>query len=107
MNEIRPKRQLFPLADGKFLEVYQNKIDSALPYIIQRVKYSLPIDTVDVEELKKVVSFIRVNVNRDCTAEEVNGLVESIKWLMIDAIDNMKHYEVYPNKGGRDDTTRT
>lgn len=101
------KRYLFPLPDGRFLEVYQNKINNALPYIEKRIAYSLPIETVDVEEIKKVISYIRVNVNRDCTAEEVNGLVESIKRLMLEALDNMTKYERYLSERGTHDKEGT
>lgn len=89
------KRYLFPLPDGRFLEVYQNKITSAIPFIEKRLSYSIPVDCVDVDEVKKVISYIRVNVNRDCTADEVNGIVNSIKKLMLDALEAMPKHERY------------
>ena len=87
------KKYLFPLADGRFLEVKQNKIDNALPYVEKRLAYWLPIECVDKDEIKKVISYIRVNVNRDCTKDEVNGLVASIKNLLLEALDHMQTYE--------------
>ena len=87
------KKYLFPLADGRFLEVKQNKIDNALPYVEKRLSYWLPIECVDKDEIKKVISYIRVNVNRDCTKDEVNGLVASIKNLLLEALDHMQTYE--------------
>lgn len=87
------KKYLFPLADGRFLEVKQNKINNALPYVEKRLAYWLPIECVDKDEIKKVISYIRVNVNRDCTKDEVNGLVASIKNLLFEALDHMTTYE--------------
>lgn len=96
------KRYLFPLPDGRFLEVKQNKIDSALPYINKRFEALLPTYVVDVDEVKNLVNYIRVNVNRDCTKEEVNGLVGQIRGLLLEALDNMEQYEIV--KKGRDAT---
>lgn len=95
------KRYLFPLPDGRFLEVKQNKIDSALPYINKRFEALLPTYVVDVDEVKNLVNYIRVNVNRDCTKEEVNGLVGQIRGLLLEALDNMEQYEIV--KKGRED----
>ena len=88
------KRYLFPLPDGRFLEVKQNKIDSALPYINKRFEELLPTYVVNVDEVKNLVNYIRVNVNRDCTKEEVNGLVGQIRGLLLEALDNMEQYEI-------------
>lgn len=88
------KRYLFPLPDGRFLEVKQNKIDSALPYINKRFEALLPTYVVNVDEVKNLVNYIRVNVNRDCTKEEVNGLVGQIRGLLLEALDNMEQYEI-------------
>ena len=95
------KRYLFPLPDGRFLEVKQNKIDSALPYINKRFEALLPTYVVDVDEVKNVINYVRVHVNRDCTKEEVNGLVEQIRGLMLEALENMTQYEIV--KKGRED----
>lgn len=94
------KRYLFPLPDGRFLEVKQNKIDSALPYINKRFEALLPTYVVDVDEVKNLVNYIRVNVNRDCTKEEVNGIVGQIRGLLLEALDNMEQYEIV--KKGRE-----
>lgn len=94
------KRYLFPLPDGRFLEVKQNKIDSALPYIDKRFEALLPTYVVNVDEVKNLVNYIRVNVNRDCTKEEVNGLIGQIRGLLLEALDNMEQYEIV--KKGRE-----
>lgn len=96
MKKRQPyKKYLFPLANGKFLEVQQRKIQNAMPYIQERIEYYLPIETVDVEDVRDVIRYIRVNVNRPCSAEEVNGLVEQIKALMLDALDHMEKHDRY------------
>lgn len=96
MKKRQPyKKYLFPLANGKFLEVQQRKITNAMPFIQDRIEYYLPIETVDVEDVRDVIRFIRVNVNRSCSAEEVNRLVEQIKALMLDALDNMEKHDRY------------
>ena len=94
------KKYLFPLPDGRFLEVKQNKIDSARPYINKRFEALLPTYVVNVDEVKNLVNYIRVNVNRDCTKEEVNGLVGQIRGLLLEALDNMEQYEIV--KKGRE-----
>lgn len=98
------KRYLFPLPDGRFLEVKQNKIDSALPYINKRFEALLPTYVVNVDEVKNLVNYIRVNVNRDCTKEEVNGLVGQIRGLLLEALDNMEQYEIVKERKGINDT---
>lgn len=62
----------------------------------------MPIETIDVDEIRKVVDYIHVNVNRDCTKEEVTQLVGSIKNLLYDAIDNIPHHERYLYKKNED-----
>ena len=89
------KKYLFPLGDGRFLEVKQSKIDNALPYIERRLEYFLPVECVEKNEIIKVIHYIRVNVNRDCRKEEVNGLVEQIKQLLLDTLDHMTTYELH------------
>lgn len=96
MKKRQPyKKYLFPLANGKFLEVQQRKIQNAMPYIQEKIEYYLPIETVDVEDVRDVIRYIRVNVNRPCSAEEVNGLVKQIKALMLDALDHMEKHDRY------------
>ena len=95
------RRYLFPLFDGKYLEVKDKKVTSALPYIERRIGYFMPIDTIDVGEMLKVISFVRVNPNRACSPEEVVQIVESIKSLLVDAIGHMpKHQRFLNEKGG-------
>ncbi|MBR6507463.1 MAG: hypothetical protein IKT37_07690 [Clostridia bacterium] len=111
MRKNRPiyKKYIFPLLDGRYLEVHQRKIQNALPYINERIEYYMPIETVDVEDVKKVINYIRVNVNRDCTSAEVNGLVVQIKDLLIDALEHMEKHEryMYEERGtGSDNDTK-
>lgn len=87
------KKYLFPTLNGKWEMVYQPKIQNALPYIEARIKYFMPVELIDVEEIQRVIDYVHVNVNRDCSPEEVHQLVEQIKNLFRDAVDNMPHYE--------------
>lgn len=93
------KKYLYPLGNGKYMEVKDQKERSALPYIKKKIEYYMPVEMVDVEEIKKVISYIRVNVNRDCTAQEVNQLIGQIKGLLFEALDHMKKYERYLSEG--------
>ena len=86
------KRYLLPYIDGKYLEVKQNKIDSALPYIRRRLFVNMPLVLIDVDEISRVIDYIHVKVSRDCSPEEVSQLVEQIKNLMRDAVDGIPHY---------------
>lgn len=86
------KRYLIPYFDGKYQDIKQNRIDSALPCIKARLRHAMPLELVDVEEIERVVDYIHVKVNRECSPEEVSQLVEQIKTLMRDALDGMPHY---------------
>jgi len=104
MSEDGTRRFLFPWFDGKYIEIKDKKVTNALPYIERRIGYYMPIDTIDVEEMLKIISFVRVNPNRDCTPAEVVQIVESIKTLLVDAIAHMpKHQRYLSEKGGRND----
>ena len=90
-----------PYRDGKYLLIKQNRIDNALPYITRRIYKRMPLILVDIVEINRVVDYIHVKVNRDCTPEEVTQLVEQIKTLMRDALDGMPHYERPAEERGR------
>ena len=95
MRSDGTRRYLFPLMDGRFMEVKDKKVTCALPYIERRIEYYMPIDTIDVDEMLKVISFIRVNPSRDCSPQEVLQIVESIKGLLVDAIAHMPKHQRY------------
>ena len=101
------KKMIIPYLDGKYMIVHQKGERFAMEEINKRIEYYLPIETVDVEEVRKIVNYIRVNVSRDCTAQEVNGLVESIKNLLRDALDHMPKHEryLYDKRGEVNDKT--
>ena len=98
-----PKKLLIPYLDGQWLAVRQIGERCALDDITKRIQYWLPIDTVDVDEVMKLIDYIRINVNRDCTPEEVKGIVESMKNFLTESIQNMPHnqrfmYDTYESK---------
>lgn len=102
-----PKQMLIPYFDGKYLLVKQKGERFALNEINKRIEYYLPIETVDVRDISKVIDYIRVNVNRPCSPEEVRGIVESIKDLLRDALENMPKHEryMYDKKGDVNEQT--
>lgn len=61
----------------------------------------MPLILVDIDEISKVVDYIHVNVNRDCSPEEVTQLVEQIKGLMRGALEGMPHYVRPAKERGR------
>ena len=89
------RRLLIPFFDGQYQKIHQDQIVSAFPHIEKRLQYSIPIDTVDVEDVKKLIRYINVNVSRPCQPEEVRGLVEQIKAFLAESIDKMPHHERY------------
>lgn len=95
------KRYLLPYIDGNYQSIKQNRIDSALPCIKARLRHAMPLELVDVEEIERVVDYIHVKVNRNCSPEEVAQLVEQIKTLMRDALDGMPHYTRPASERGR------
>lgn len=97
-NHIR--KYLFKRLDGQWEEIKQYKILSACPYINERIGYFMPIDTVDVEEVKKLVRYVGVRVNRACSPEEVNKLVEQIKGFLLESLEHMEHHERYMYERG-------
>lgn len=87
------KKYLFPQPDGKFLTIRRNIEDSALPHITKRIEYHLPVECIDVKDVQNIINYVRVRVNRDCTAEEVNAIVEQIRGLLLEALEHMTKYE--------------
>lgn len=107
MNHIR-KKYIFRYFEGKYLEVEERRIRNALPYIQDRIKYFMPIETIDVEEMLKVIRYVRVRPNRPCSPEEVTALVEQIKAMLTEAVNNMEHHERFlSDKGARNDEARS
>lgn len=106
---MKGDKTIYPLTGGQYMIVTERRESSALPFIKKRIEYQLPIETIDVDEILKVISYIRVNPNRDCTPEEVRMMVEQIKALLIDAVTKMKHHQRYMSEreGGRNDKERT
>ena len=92
---MKGQKTIYPFWDGKYIVLTEQREDSALPFIRKRIEYRMPIETIDVEEMLKVINYIRVKPNRDCTPEEVCQMVEQIKALLTEAVMKMKHHERY------------
>lgn len=92
---MKGQKTIYPFWDGKYIVLTEQREDSALPFIRKRIEYRMPIETIDVEEMLKVINYIRVKPNRDCTPEEVCQMVEQIKALLTEAVMRMKHHERY------------
>lgn len=102
---MKGDKRVFPLIGNRLLTVTEQTDRSALPYINRRFEYYLPIETIDVEEVLKVIQYIRVNPTRACSPEEVRQIVEQIKQLLTDAVMNIEHHKRYMNKKGVDNDT--
>ncbi len=102
---MKGDKRVFPLIGNRLLTVTDQTDRSALPYINKRIEYFLPIETIDVEEVLKVIQYIRVNPTRACSPEEVRQIVEQIKALLTDAVMNIEHHKRYLNKRGSDNDT--
>ena len=105
---MKGQKTIYPFFDGKYMVVTEQRDDSALPFIHRRIAYHIPIETIDVEEMLKVINYIRVKPNRNCTPEEVCQMVEQIKALLTEAVMKMQHHEryMYEREGGHNDTKR-
>lgn len=102
---MKGDKRVFPLIGNRLLTVTEQADQSALPYINKRIEYFMPIETIDVEEVLKVIQYIRVNPTRACSPEEVRQIVEQIKALLTDAVMNIEHHKRYLNKRGSDNDT--
>lgn len=102
---MKGDKRVFPLIGNRLLTVTEQTDRSALPYINKRIEYFMPIETIDVEEVLKVIQYIRVNPTRACSPEEVRQIVEQIKALLTDAVMNIEHHKRYLNKRGSDNDT--
>lgn len=102
---MKGDKMVLPLMGNRLLTVTEQADKSALPYINKRIAYYIPIETIDVEEVLKVIRYIRVNPTRACSPEEVRQIVEQIKKLLTDAVMNIEHHERYLNKRGSDNDT--
>lgn len=102
---MKGDKRVFPLIGNRLLTVTEQTDRSALPYINKRIEYFMPIETIDVEEVLKVIQYIRVNPTRACSPEEVRQIVEQIKALLTDAVMNIEHHKRYLNRRGADNDT--
>ena len=102
---MKGDKRVFPLIGNRLLTVTEQTDKSALPYINKRIEYFMPIETIDVEEVLKVIQYIRVNPTRACSPEEVYQIVEQIKALLTDAVNNIEHHKRYLNRRGSDNDT--
>lgn len=102
---MKGDKRVLPLIGNRLLTVTEQTDKSALPYINKRIEYFMPIETIDVEEVLKVIQYIRVNPTRACSPEEVRQIVEQIKALLTDAVMNIEHHKRYLNKRGSDNDT--
>ena len=103
---MKGDKRVFPLIGNRLLTVTEQTDRSALPYINKRIEYFLPIETIDVEEVLKVIQYIRVNPTRACSPEEVRQIVEQINALLTDAVMNIEHHKRYLNRRGSDNDTK-
>ena len=95
---MKGQKTYYPYPGGKYIEITENKEKNALPYIEKRIEYLLPVETVDVEEVRKLLQYINVKVNRDCTKEEVQMIVGQIRAFLADALDQLPKYERHRNE---------
>lgn len=102
---MKGDKRVFPLIGNRLLTVTEQTDRSALPYINKRIEYFMPIETIDVEEVLKVIQYIRVNPTRACSPEEVRQIVEQIKALLTDAVMNIEHHKRYLNRRGSENDT--
>ena len=102
---MKGDQSIYPLFGNRIITIRESKERDALPYINKRFEYYLPIETIDVEDVLKVIQYIRVNPNRSCSPEEVRQIVEQIKKLLTEAVLNMDHHKRYLNKRGIDNDT--
>ncbi len=102
---MKGDQSIYPLFGNRIMTIRESKERDALPYINKRFEYYLPIETIDVEDVLKVIQYIRVNPNRSCSPEEVSQIVEQIKKLLTDAVLSMDHHKRYLNKRGIDNDT--
>ena len=83
------------LPNGKLFVFTKNHERSALKHIQKRIEYWMPIETVDVEEMKKVINGIHVVIAESATPEEVGTIINEMKAFLIGAIDKMPKHERY------------
>ena len=102
---MKGDKMVYPLFGNRILTVTESKEKNALPYINKRFEYFIPIEAVKVEDVLAVIQYIRVNPTRACSPEEVYGIVEQIKHLLTEAVQNMDHYNIHLNKRGIDNDT--
>ena len=104
---MKGQKTLYPLPGDKYMEVTENKEKNALPFIEKRIEYFLPIETVDVEDVRNLLRYINVKVNRDCTKEEVQAIIGQIRAFLAEALDQLPKHERRRNEtkeGANNDT---
>lgn len=92
------KRKIIKTSDGKYRAIEQRVEQSALEYIRKRLEYSVPIDTINVVDMKRAINNMNVKIDRAPTLEELNAIVGVIKNYLINMIDQMPKYEIKLNE---------
>ena len=97
---MKGQKTFYPLPGDRYMEVTENKEKNALPFIEKRIEYFLPIETVDVEDVRNLLRYINVKVNRDCTKEEVQAIIGQIRAFLAEALDQLPKHERHHNDKG-------
>ena len=92
---MKGQKTIYPHVGGQFMEIIENKERDALPHIDKRFEYLLPVETVDVEDVRKLLQYINVKVNRDCSMQEVQMIVNQIRGFLADALEQLPKHERY------------
>lgn len=79
---------------GDLIEVSTPKQQSALPQIQKRIERAMPVETVSTDYIKGVVSRINFEFSRDLKADEAKTLVNAVKKLIIQEVDNAEKFYV-------------
>lgn len=89
------RKLILPTIDNRYMAFNELKEKSALPYIQNRIKHKMPIETVDVEDVKKAISGFNIRIEQSLTVDEVNALVLEIKRFLFGQIEKMSKHERY------------
>ena len=88
---------------GNKIKTWQPRIDNALPIIEKRMQHAMPVETVDADKIRDLVSSIDIDVQRDISRAEAYQMLKMIKDFILQEIDKADKYYV-KRGGGKNET---
>jgi len=94
------KKEFYQMQGGQLYRVGRHETNSAFEQLTNRLKHSIPIEMIDADQMRKMISGVNVKCDRSLTPEEAAQLLESVKGFLLNAVDSMPKVYAAPGSVG-------